>query len=255
MRVDRIADALEARFERVVEELAADGVAVARRPDHRDRGRLEEEPEGGLRGQPIAILEAAHRLVLEGGGEYDPDRTRLGGDLDRESALPEDLHHPVVLGHHLGVEDGDAVVDGDLRQVGEQQRGEPVSLEPVGDREGHLGAPASLADVDPLADQVSVADRHEPIALRVVDVRHRARRCAQVDAAREEPEHPGGEVQPLEEPVERILVVGADGPDMNSGAVAQRHVGLALGRICSLCSGRSVQDRHTRRRRPGARPA
>ena len=94
----------------------------------------------------------------------------------------------------------------------------------------------------PCADHLVVgpADRHQAVALRVVDVHHRAGRRPQVRARREEPEHPGLRVEALEEGVHGLLVLGADRADVNGGAVAQHHIGLAFGWVGGSGSGHPV---------------
>ena len=62
------------------------------------------------------------------------EETSTGNPLSRKTSIIR-----WFCGHHLGVEDRDAVVDGDLREVGEQDRREPVPLQAVRDRERHLG--------------------------------------------------------------------------------------------------------------------
>src|SRR5256885_1161371 len=109
VRADRMDGSGEAGLEQVVEDLAADGPAPARCSDHRDRARLEEAPQGRHGADLLAALEPLARPLAELGREGDLHHAGPGADADGEAALTEHLEHPVVVGHHLGAEGGDAV--------------------------------------------------------------------------------------------------------------------------------------------------
>jgi hypothetical protein len=117
--IDRVDDALEAGLQSVVEELAADRPVLARGADHGNRSGFEERADGGLRCDPVAILEMGHRLVGERGRQLNVDRARPRRHLGREAALAKDLDHPVVLRHDLRREHRDPIVLRDLGQMGE----------------------------------------------------------------------------------------------------------------------------------------
>ena len=68
-------------------------------------------------------------------------------DRDIEPRPSEDVDHPMVLGEHLGEEEADPRLVGGLREVGDQQRSEPLALQFVGDTHADLGTVAALPDV------------------------------------------------------------------------------------------------------------
>jgi hypothetical protein len=186
------------------------------------------------------LLEALRRALAEGGRQLDVDRAGLGGGLDREAALAEDLDHAVVLRHHLGEEGLDPVLLGDLGEVGEQDRPQPLALELVGDREGDLGAAGAGADVGAVADRAAAgvvrpaglaARRDEAVAPRVVDFAELARRGGQVARPGEEAERARVGPEPLEQLQQRRLVPAADRPQVDGGPVPQHDVRFPVGRI------------------------
>ncbi|HZA88734.1 MAG TPA: hypothetical protein VE401_00740 [Solirubrobacterales bacterium] len=146
----------------------------------------------GRRRDLVAALEAVHRLGRERGWKARLDPTRLGRHLDREAALPEHLEHAVVRGQHLGLEDLDACVLRDLRQVGQQDRPEAVALELVGYRERDLGPAVPGAKVRSVPDQHGLLTprRDEPVPVAVVDVDRKGRGGIEVGRRREETKAP-----------------------------------------------------------------
>ena len=63
-----------------------------------------------------------------------------GPDLNGESALTEDIDHPVVGRHHFGDERPDPVPLGDLGEMGQEGRGYTEALQLVGNHERDLRA-------------------------------------------------------------------------------------------------------------------
>ena len=94
----------------------------------------------------------------------------------------------------------------------------------------------AAGEVVPLSDHflVRATDRDQAVHPRVVDIRHQVGGCLQVGAGGEEPEHARTLVEPLEKRQHRVFVLGTDGADANSRAVAERHVRLPVGRITVL---------------------
>ena len=86
--------------------------------------------------------------------------------------MTKDLDHPVVDRQHLSRERLNPVAPGNLRQLHEQCRGDPLALQLVGDQERHLGARAAATDVGGVGGDprllASLSDKGEPIG--VVDV-------------------------------------------------------------------------------------
>ncbi len=80
-------------------------------------------------------------------GKLDVDGSRFRRRRDRKPALAEDVDHAEVLGEHLGEEQRDVVLFGDLGEMGQQERAEALALEAVGDRERYLGPLGLAADV------------------------------------------------------------------------------------------------------------
>ena len=137
--VDRVDGAVEAAVHQVVEDLAADGPALAAGADdgHGTRG---QHAANGVHGRDLlAGLEASLGLGRDRGRELDVDLARRGLHGDAEAALAEQVEHLVVLGQHVGLEDGDAIVVSGLGQALEQQRSQAAALERVRDRKPDLG--------------------------------------------------------------------------------------------------------------------
>ena len=171
-------------------------------------------------------------------GSSHLDRTRDRGDLDREAALAEDLDHTVVLGQHLGDEDGDAVLLGDLGEMGEQDRAEALALHRVVYREGDLGTPGRAADVGAMTDEtvLAAARRDQAVAIGVVDLGHVKRRLLEVGRAGEEAEHSRVLAEPAQEVEQGGLVAAAHRAQVDRGAVAKHDIRFAVGGICAHVS-------------------
>ena len=181
-RVDRIDGAIEPGLEQVVEDLAADCPAAARRPDHGHRPGCEKAADRRLCRELVPALEALHGLRREGCRHLDADRAAARGDLDREATLAKHLDHPAVLAQHLGEEERYSVLLGNLGEMSEQERREPASLHLVGDGEGDLRYVPRATDVDPLADHPAVpaTQGDQPETTHVVNVDHLTRGRRQV---------------------------------------------------------------------------
>jgi len=109
----------------VVEDLTADGAPRPRGTDHGHRPRRQEVAHGGRGGDLLAALEALQGVFGQRSRELHEDLPGLSTDLDRESALPEDLDHPGIRRQDPRLEDGDTVLGGCLGQVAEQNRPQP----------------------------------------------------------------------------------------------------------------------------------
>ena len=169
---------------------AADAVALA---VDDDAARAEQPAHrGGLR----AVLPALHHPDRGVGGqdrELDDEHAVLHALADPVAGVGEDLGHPPVLRQDLGDEPGDATLARGLREVLEQELGDPAALVGVLDEEGDLGLararvvvePVPAADADHLAaqgedqrDAVDVVDLGEALDVAAAQPRVRARRSA-----------------------------------------------------------------------------
>jgi hypothetical protein len=117
----------------------------------------------------LASLEAGPRLGRDRGRELDPDLARLALHRDAEAALAEDVEHLVVLGQHVGLEDGNPVFVRRLGEALEQQRPKAAALVRVRDREADLGPIVGGAVVARLADDVAAVDRQHAAVLAALD--------------------------------------------------------------------------------------
>ena len=162
------------------------------------------------------------------------DRAGLRRELDREAALPEDLDHAVVLRQHLRLEDRDPGSCGRLRQVGEQDRPEPATLQLVGDRERRLRALGVSPHVEGMGDRLGFRPPggHQAEPVQVVDVERPGDGVGGAGRGREEPERPRLAREVIEELPQSRLVVAAHRTNREGGAVAQHHVRLAVGWVC-----------------------
>jgi hypothetical protein len=112
----------------------ANGAAVARGADNRNRTRLHKAPDGGDGSDPVAVLKPVASLGRERCRKLDVDRAGHGRDLHGKSGLPEHIDHPMVRRKHLGLEQPDSVVGCRLGEVGQEDRAEAPALEFVRDR-------------------------------------------------------------------------------------------------------------------------
>ncbi len=200
IRVHGVDRAGEAPAQQVVEELAADGPAAARGPDHGHRGGVEEAPHGGGSRALLAPFEPISSRSRQRRRELDEDRARLGAQARREAALVEDPEHPGVLGEDIRAERGDARFLRPLGQLLEQQRRDAAALGVVGHDErdlGQVGSDAVVAGVrdDPvgdarLGDERAVARlrRRRPAMRQAVEVAHHAGEAHPARFGRESPQ-------------------------------------------------------------------
>ena len=84
--------------------------------------------------------------------EGDLELAGSRADLDREPGVAERLNHLVVAGQHHGGELADALGGRRLRELGEQDGGDPASPPAVGDGERDLRALRAVRDVLAVAD-------------------------------------------------------------------------------------------------------
>ena len=172
--VDRVHRSVEALDEEIVEDGRTDASRSAARPDHRYRARIEEAAHRGCGCSLLAALEALESGGRERRRELDLDDSGLELHVHLKAGLPEDLDHLVVLGQDLGLEDRDSKILRNLREVSEENRAEPSSLEIVSVDEGHFCT--SLIPVNALqrcmGDYALVGSgrRHEPEAVDIVDL-------------------------------------------------------------------------------------
>ena len=132
-----------------------------------------------------------------------------------------------------------------LREVGEQDRAEAVALVGVRDLERDLGAVVVgvvAAERRVPDDRLpSAAERDEPEAAVVVDVRGPIGRAVEVHPEREEAQAARVGREALEELLQRLAVVGPHRAHVDGRPVAQHDVGLAMGRIGGAGACRGVR--------------
>ncbi len=117
MRVDRVDTTVELVREQVVQDQAADRLASSRRADHGYGPGLKHPADGFDGSDPVSIFKAGLRRGRERGRHLHVKPIGSGSDLNRESALTEDLDHPIVGDHDFGGERRDPVLLGDLGQM------------------------------------------------------------------------------------------------------------------------------------------
>src|ERR1700730_1052046 len=154
-------------------------------------------------------------------------------DAHGKTAVAEDLDHAVVLGHHVGLEDGDAGRRGGLRQLAKQDGAQAVSLDGVGHRERDLGTSGTGGWVEavPDYDLRLPVQRQEAETLPVVHVEEgRGQRGHLLDCV-EEPEDLRLLGEARQEARQRILVGRHGRAQGDGGAGAQYHVDVVSARI------------------------
>jgi hypothetical protein len=185
-------------------------------------------------------------------GVSSRDDAVLVGALGLVAGVLEDAHHPAVLRQHLRDEALDAALAGGRGEVLEQDRAQPATLVGVLDEEGDLGVvgvgiPVEPADRDDLVaeqhherDPVDVVDVGEAMQVALRQLLHRA----------EEAVVAGLVAAALHQPVDAVVVLGADRAQVHRPAVGRDDVGLPVRRR----AGRRCLDQGQGRLSHGDRP-
>jgi hypothetical protein len=220
--VDRVDRPGEARRDEVAHDGAADGPQPPRGADDGDRRGREHVPDGRHRGEAVALLEAGARGRAQLRRQLDYERLGLGVHLGREARIAQHAQHPVVAGMHQRGQRRDAGRLGELSQVRQQDRGDPLALPVVGHGEGELRALGGFAHEDRVGDdRVSRARcRHEAGAAP----QQLARRRFRIEARAEEAEPARLQRQPAHERDQSVAVRRAGSPYVDGRAVAESDV-------------------------------
>ena len=154
------------------------------------------------------------------------DHAGVGRALHAETALGENLEHPVVVAQHVGLELDDSGRPRDAAEMVEQNRADTASLMLVEYGEGDLGARRSRGDIAADADEALVGAgaqrRHQRDVGDEVDFGEAyevllAQRTLQSEEAMVD-----RVLAHVAEVIEQaFLVVGADTADMDRTAIAQ----------------------------------
>ena len=216
LAVHGIGPAAEAARHDVAKEIAPDRAGSWRRSQHGHALGLEEGFEGGNNRRVVALVDmGAVRLGRRDGElELEDSLLELAGDI--EPGVPEDAQHASVLGQHDRNEPLDAVSACEGRQLLEQPRSDPSTLELVRHREGNLGLggitePVVRRDRDDAVAAVGAQGADQRAALGPVRIQDPLdeRRCERGHAVEAEVKALGRE--PLEERQQRIGVGSSTG--------------------------------------------
>ena len=150
----------------------------------------------------------------------------IGRAFHAEAALGEDLEHPVVVAQHVGLELGDSGRARDASKMVEENRADTASLMLVEYGEGDFRTGRSRGDVAADADEAFVAaraqGRHQGDVAREVDFGEAYEVLIGQRMLQSEETMVDRVLTHVAEVIEQpILVVGADGADMDRAAVTQ----------------------------------
>jgi hypothetical protein len=171
-RVDRHEGAGEAGGLEMGQQRGADAGAARAGAVDGHAARVEQPADrAGLRAL-LAVALHAHRVGR--GGDREPQVHDAVGELalDVEAGGHEHAQHGPVLGQHVGLELGDALLAGRGDQVLDQHRADASPLVRVLDDEGDLGLVRAGAEALVAADgdEPTAVFDHERLAVAVVDV-------------------------------------------------------------------------------------
>ena len=233
--VHRIHRSGEPIREQVVKDLAADGPALPRGADDRDRARREEGLQRVHGSRLLARFEVAQRVRRQRGGKLLVDLPRLDVRLGGKAGVAEHVEHLDVVRQDFGFKEPDLVGRRDFGQVAQHDRPQAAPLVVLRNRERDLRALAVERRVHGVADDAfrRTGRGHEPKPAHIVHVRHLADLLDQgvVTRAREEAPYSRVVRKAAEKTQQHGLVVGANRPHVDGGAVPQDNIGLAVRRI------------------------
>ena len=182
-----------------------------RRAQHRHALGLEEGFEGGNDRRVVALVDMGAVCLGRSDGELELEDSLLELAGDIEPGVPEDAQHASVLGQDDRNEPLDAVSACEGRQLLEQPRSDPSTLELVRHRERNLGLggitePVIGRDRDDAVATVRAQSPDQRAALGPVRIQDPLdeRRCERGHAVEAEVKALGRE--PLEERQQRIGV-------------------------------------------------
>jgi hypothetical protein len=179
------------------------------------------------RADAIALLEVLAGLLPELRGQLDVEGPGLGVHLEREAGVAQHLEHAVVGGMYPRGQRGDPGRLGELCEVRQQQRRDPAPLPGIRDGEGELGAIAGLRHEARVRDDLVVGPGDREEAGAVADELRGG--ALDVEAGAQEAEPACALREPAQERGDPLDVSGADGAQVNGGAVAQDDVARGIG--------------------------
>ena len=137
----------------------------------------------------------------------------------------EHSEHPVVARQDDRGERVDPRVRRGMREMREQDGGDPVAVPGIGHREGDLRPPSRTPDVGAVRDNRGLSQRDQGQA--AVGRRGAARLRVEVDAGAEEAKPARLDRQRLEEGAQPRHVLDRRGPHVHRRAVTEHDVGLS----------------------------
>jgi hypothetical protein len=229
--VDGIDRAAESVADEVGHQGGPDAGRITRSADHGHRARVKERAHALAGRVPGPFVAGAPRLRRGLDGEPGVHDARARVLVHVEAERDHDVEHLPVRGQDVGLEPLDPVGGCDAGQVLHEQRAHPAALPGVHDGQRELGPPAVVfgadvtADADELLLPLLPAHRHQADVPGEIELREVAQlRRRQVLLRAQEAEAHGIEPEPVEMRLQALLVVGADGTDVDGAAVTEERV-------------------------------
>ena len=189
-------------------------------PTTADRLGPQNMLHGGHGRGAVALLEGAPAVLGQSSRKGDLELAGCRADLDGKTGVAERPDHLVVSGQHHRGEMADAFGRRRLRELREQQSGDPPTLPVVGDGEGDLRGPGAIRDVLPLADDQPVIGSNGEETRATTLVGEPARHPADIGGSAEESEPAGLVGELAQEALDPLDVLRSHLPDVDGRAIA-----------------------------------